>query len=160
MGSDEEISYAFLVLATGCSQSSPAKLSSNYREEACEELQKYQKSNGVAERVAIVVRGAVGVERVADVKRYYPEKHLTFIDSRDQLLSGFEPRLCEHVLRSVGKLGVGVLLNERPYMAPSKTSNGKNQLGGTKSLTWKNGSMVEFDFVVGLVHIVTHSPHC
>ncbi|KAK4496734.1 hypothetical protein PRZ48_012717 [Zasmidium cellare] len=155
--SGEQISYDFLVLATGCSQSPPAKLSSTERSSACEELQGYQQSIERSDRIAVVGGGAVGVELVADVKSYYPDKHVTLIHSRSQLLPRFGPRLHRHVLGSLEKLGVEVLLSERPEIRTFKSEDGEKGSRGAKSLVLKDGRVANFDVVIPCTGQTPHS---
>ncbi|KAF2160318.1 hypothetical protein M409DRAFT_70494 [Zasmidium cellare ATCC 36951] len=152
--SGEQIPYDFLVMATGCSQSPPAKLSATDRGEACQELRAYQQAIEAAGRVAVVGGGAVGVELVADVKSYYPDKQVTLIHSRNQLLPRFGPRLHTHVLGSLEKLGVEVLLDERPEMRHGQTENGEK---GSTSLTLRDGSVVDYDIVIPCTRQTPHS---
>lgn len=145
----ESVEYAFLVVATGCAQSAPARLRARTREGACEELRGFQRAIEKAGRIAVVGGGAVGVELVADIKDYYPDKRVTLVHSRDQLLPRFGLKLHEYVVKALERLGVEVLLNERPESLPS---NKIEDDGGTstaqQSLLLKNGKIMDFDLVV------------
>lgn len=112
--SGELIKFDYLAIATGASQSPPAKLAAVEKSEGCEELRILQDKIENANRIAVVGGGAVGVQIAGDVKSFYTEKKVTIIHSRERLLSNFGRKLHEYVLEKFEKLGVDVVLGERP----------------------------------------------
>ena len=152
LSSGEEIRYSYLVIATGSWQPFPSKLQSQERESACAELHKIQEAIRDADNIAIIGGGAVGVELAADIKSYYPQKDVTLIHSRDQLLPRFGPRLHSHVMKVLDQLGVHTILQQRP--ATSDSSNGGVVSKGT--LKFSNGDTQEFDLIVS-TQVVTLS---
>ncbi|CZT47632.1 uncharacterized protein RSE6_08214 [Rhynchosporium secalis] len=71
--------------------------------------------------IALVGAGAVGVQLATDIKSFYPEKKVTLIHSRAQILSSFGVRLHDYVMEKLGKLGVEVVLEELPTLPKTTT---------------------------------------
>lgn len=134
----EKIRYAYLVIATGTSSPRPSKVTSIDREGGMKELQEMQHGIAEATKIAIIGGGAVGVELASDIKSFYPEKNVTLIHSRGQLMPNFGKRLHEYTMRVLKELGVEMLLNERPRL-PAKSDTIKLSGGTEKS----------FDLIVG-----------
>lgn len=144
LASGDKIDYEYLAIATGSSQPPPARLSSTDWEEACSELRGIQESIQAAGKIAVVGGGAVGIELASDIKEFYPDKEVTLIHSRGQLMNSFGKRLHDHVLSVFEGLKIRVLLNER-----AKIPNG--DLGSSKTLTFSDGREELFDLVVSNV---------
>ncbi|KAH7183587.1 uncharacterized protein B0J16DRAFT_290217 [Fusarium flagelliforme] len=106
--------YDYLIIATGAAQPPPGRLFARTKEDGIEELKGFQQRIGKADRVAVIGGGAVGVELVTEIREKYPEKKVTLIHSRQHLLPRFGPRLHDHVLKTLEKHDIEVLLGERP----------------------------------------------
>jgi NADH dehydrogenase FAD-containing subunit len=144
LASGKCVPYAYLAIATGATQSPPAKLLSSQKVEACAELRVLQARIEKAERIAVVGGGAVGVQLSADIKSFYEDKKVVLIHSRERLLSSFGERLHEFVVGKLGALGVDVLLGERPEVP----GDGKWQ---SAVLTFKDERRQMFDLVVCII---------
>jgi len=142
LASGEEIEYAFLAIATGSSQGLPTNVESTEREQGCAELRSVQEAIKSAERIAVVGAGAVGVELATDIKAFYPEKNVTLVHSRGQLLNRFGKRLHEYVLPVLQELKIKVVLNERPRLPVGKT------LARDTTLRFSDEREETFDLVV------------
>jgi NADH dehydrogenase FAD-containing subunit len=139
------VAYDLLAIATGSSQPLPAQAASTDCEDACEELRKVQRLIGQSQRIAVVGGGAVGVELAGDIKDFHPEKEVTLVHSRGELLGNFGSRLQEHALRVLrDELGVRVILNERPKMPAGN-------LVQNDSLVFSDGHTEDFDLIVSSV---------
>jgi apoptosis-inducing factor 2 len=141
LASGKCVPYAYLAIATGATQSPPAKLLASQKGEAGAELRVLQARVEKAEKVAIVGGGAVGVQLLADIKSFYRDKTVVLIHSRDQLLSNFGVRLHAFVVGKLGVLGVDVWFSERPTVP----------VGGnweSEELTFKCGRREMFDLVM------------
>ena len=114
LASGKYVPYAYLAIATGATQSPPAKLLASPKGEAGAEVRVLQARVEKAEKVAIVGGGAVGVQLSVDIESFYKDKTVVLIHLRDQLLSSFGVRLHEFVVGKLGALGVDVWLGERP----------------------------------------------
>ena len=148
LASGGKIDYAYLAIATGSWQPVPAKVTSADRTEACAELRRVQDKIKLAKKIAIVGGGAVGVELAADIMSFYPEKRVTLIHSRAQLLPHFGIRLHEHVLTVFKELGVQVILGERPQMFAGVVGDDDKNDGEQKSLRFADGHTEGYDFIV------------
>ena len=148
LASGGTIDYAYLAIATGSWQPVPAKVTSADRTEACAELRGVQDKIKLAKKIAIVGGGAVGVELAADIMSFYPEKHVTLIHSRAQLLPHFGIRLHEHVLTVFKELGVQVILGERPQIFAGVVGDDDKNDGEQKSLRFADGHTEGYDFIV------------
>jgi NADH dehydrogenase FAD-containing subunit len=137
------IEYEFLAIATGVTQSPPAKLLGTQKHEACSELQALQDRIFDSKTIAIVGAGAVGVQLACDIKTFYPDKSVTLIHSRKQLLPSWGYKLHAYVLEKLQELKIEVLLGERPKLTP--VSNWQ-----AEELSFSDGSKRRFDLIVSL----------
>ncbi|KAH8647225.1 putative AMID-like mitochondrial oxidoreductase [Xylariales sp. PMI_506] len=147
--SGERIPYELLALATGCStqQALPSRVTATERDEACWELRRAQAAirDAGAKRIAVVGAGAVGIEVATDIKSRHPNKEVTVIHSRDQLLNGFGPRLGNRVREALDEMGIRVLFNERPVL-PERSKETPYPAGQT--LTFADGHDETFDIII------------
>ncbi|KAK2601698.1 hypothetical protein QQS21_004773 [Conoideocrella luteorostrata] len=139
-----EIPYAYLCVATGTSQTPPAKLRATSDTEGCAELQTIQAQVKASQKIAVIGAGAVGVELATDIKSYYPEKDVTLIHSRERLLSRFGSKLHDHALAMLEKLSIEVLLNQRPEIPTAS----ERWLAGRRSIQLADGQAVEYDLII------------
>lgn len=122
LASGQKVPYTYLAIATGSTQPLPVQVSATEREHACRELRTIQRLINSSQKVAIVGGGAVGVELAGDIKDFYPDKDVTLVHSRGEVLSQFGKRLQDHALEVLrDELNVRVLLNERPKLPAIKT---------------------------------------
>lgn len=147
LASGESIDYEYLAIATGTWQPPPSKASSTEKAEACAELRGAQKRIQHANRIAVIGGGPVGIQIATDIASYFPEKSVTLIHSRAQLLPNFGPRLHEHAYKAMQQLKINVILGERPQL----DGNGGDAGPGTLSL--KDGRTIQYDLVVRLVSL-------
>ncbi|KAK5653695.1 hypothetical protein OQA88_8726 [Cercophora sp. LCS_1] len=141
--SGQRVDYAVLVIATGSSQPLPVQVMSTDKKAGCAELKEVQATIKESHKVAIVGGGAVGVELASDIKGFYPEKNVTLVHSRGELLNQFGGRLREYALRTLrDELGVRVFLDERVKMPEG------GNFATSASLIFADGAE-EFDLVIG-----------
>jgi NADH dehydrogenase FAD-containing subunit len=154
LASGQKVDYSYLAIATGSSQPLPVQVLATERGEACNELQGVQESIKASQRIAIVGGGPVGVELASDIKDFYPDKDVTLIHSRGQLLNNFGKRLQDYALKTLQEeLKVRVLLNERPEIP-----KGEN-MAREATLRFSDGHEEEFDLIVsGALYLF--SPLC
>ena len=144
LSSGQVVEYDFLAIATGASQPAPARLEATNKENACGELRGYQTAVANAYTIAVIGGGAVGVQLAADIKSYFPKKEVTLIHSRDRLLGRFGVRLHNIAFEQLRKLGVDVVLNERPKIPKTSSSFVASQV----SIPLGSGHLETFDLVV------------
>ncbi|KAJ7922839.1 hypothetical protein B0H13DRAFT_1981952 [Mycena leptocephala] len=125
LASGRKVDYEYLSL--------PVQVESTEFVPACKELQS----------IAVVGAGAVGVELATDIKSFYPEKDVTLIHSRGQILNTFGKRLHDHVLPVLrDELDIRVLLNERPQLPRDRA------LLKATTLTFSDGHEEPFDLTI------------
>ncbi|OIW28095.1 FAD/NAD(P)-binding domain-containing protein [Coniochaeta ligniaria NRRL 30616] len=144
--SGERVPYEYLSIATGCSQPFPARLKPTEKAAGCAELRSFQKRVDAAGSIALVGGGAVGVEMAADIKSFFPEKKVTLVHSRAQLLPRFGKRLHDHASKALTDLGVELKLQERPTI--SKHDENDVDASGQSTLRFKDGHEEHFDLVI------------
>lgn len=144
LNSGKSIPFKYLAIATGVTQSPPAKLLASEKINACHELQVLQRRIQESKTIALVGAGAVGVQLAGDIKTFYPEKNVTLIHSREQLLPSFGKRLHVFVLDKLHQMGVETILGERPIIP--KTSNWDKS-----ELTLKDGRKETYELVVSSI---------
>ncbi|KAL4809098.1 hypothetical protein BDV18DRAFT_158031 [Aspergillus unguis] len=137
LASGKSIDYEYLAFATGTWQPPPSKASSTEKAEACAELQASQKRIQHANDIAVVGGGPVGIQIATDIASYFPEKKVTLVHSRAQLLPNFGPSLHEHVYKTMEQLDIDMVLGERPQL----DKNGR-------TLAFKNGQTAKYDLVI------------
>ncbi|KAL5412552.1 hypothetical protein PMIN04_009804 [Paraphaeosphaeria minitans] len=135
--SGARLEYEYLVIATGSSSKLPSKVSSTESKYAQQELRGMQDKIRQAGRIAIVGGGAVGVQLVSDIKDFYPEKEVTLIHSRAQLLHSFGPRLRDLITETLTGMGVALRLNARPDLSSE-----------TNTLKFWNGDEEMYDLII------------
>lgn len=153
--SGEKLTFKYLVIATGVIQPHPARMISDEREEACEELRRLRARIQEAQRIAIVGGGAVGVQLSADIKSAFPTKEIVLVHSKERLLNSFGERLSGFVLGKLEDLGVRVMLGQRPVVPPVKvdglTINYAGGQGKDGRLSFTDGRTEEFDLIVSFL---------
>lgn len=111
-----QLKYEYLILATGAAQPPPTRLQASTRREAIAELQGFQHRISKAERVAVVGGGAAGIELVTEIRAMHPDKKLSLVHSRVQLLPRFGPKLHSFVTNALRGMDIDVILAERPVL--------------------------------------------
>jgi hypothetical protein len=141
----ERIPFSYLAIASGSSQPLPAKVASSNRTEACKELQSVQDAIKAAKTIAVIGGGAVGVGIATDIESYYPEKQVTIVHSRQQLLPHFGSSLHNYVIEKIAKMGIHLQLGERPHLPYEKRKSQGLITDGT--LSFSTGEQ-HFDLIV------------
>ncbi|KAJ7864844.1 hypothetical protein B0H14DRAFT_2735870, partial [Mycena olivaceomarginata] len=143
LASGREIDYEYLAIATGSSQPLPVQVSATEFRPACRELQSVQETIKESQKIAIVGAGAVGVELATDIKGFYPEKDVTLVHSRGQILNTFGKRLHDYTLPIIrDEHKIRVLLNERPQLPKDRALLKQQALG------FSDGREESFDLVI------------
>jgi NADH dehydrogenase FAD-containing subunit len=141
--SGTSLPYEYLIVATGAAQPPPARLLSRNKQDGIQEFRGYQQRIGKADRVAVIGGGAVGIELVTEIREKYPDKEVTLIHSRQQLLPRFGPKLHDRVMGTLRKQNIEVLLGERP-LYPSDAGQHVQET----NLTLADGKERTWDLVV------------
>ncbi|KAI1625351.1 amid-like NADH oxidoreductase [Exophiala viscosa] len=107
------IRFEYLAITTGSKARYPAKLDADGKAECIKFFEERQARIKAAESIVIVGGGAAGVELAGDIKSKYPQKKMTLVHSRKQLLNSFGSDLHEVAHKTLEELGVDLCLGER-----------------------------------------------
>ncbi|TQN64693.1 Fe-regulated protein 8 [Colletotrichum shisoi] len=142
-GTGEEISYSYMVIATGSGvgMSLPSRVGSTDKTEGVRLLGNFQQRIKAAKNLAVVGGGAAGVELATDAKDQYPEKNVTLVHSRDAVVNRFGQELQIGALKGLKELGTEVILGER--------TTTDSPVDGFSTL--RSGRKVERDFLVNAI---------
>ncbi|KAI8953266.1 hypothetical protein F4801DRAFT_576720 [Xylaria longipes] len=140
LSSGEEIPYEFLVVATGAGATDvlPSRVDADDKEEGISKLRDLQTKIRKANNLVVVGGGAAGVELATDAKSHYPEKTVTLIHSRDNVMNRFGPGLQKAAMDGLKYLGIEAITNDRLI--------GEDKERGVVML--KSGKEVKCDFLV------------
>ncbi|GAA5941535.1 NAD(P)/FAD-dependent oxidoreductase [Sporobolomyces koalae] len=148
-----EISFDYLVLATGSSYPFPCRVPNDSTETSIVEQFKHLQT-AIAESKSILVLGGgpVGIEFAGEVAEYYrtssgdKKKEITLVHSGERLIQdeGFKPKFGHSLQKQLEGLGVRVVLNEKLQVGERKT--GKLQ-GQDQVFHYVNGQTVKADFL-------------
>lgn len=107
------IPFSYLVLATGCRLPAPGNVASEEKAGGIDYFRKLQTTVKDAQRIAIIGGGAVGVQMACDIKEVYPDKQVTLIHSRRNVMSRFDTRLHDIIEERARELGIDLVLGKR-----------------------------------------------
>lgn len=115
-----QISYDYLVLATGSTYRSQFKSSDTSTLYRASQLDTETEQLKAAESILIIGGGLVGCELASEISRNYngtdhPKKKITLIESHPSLVPRSTPDQSQSALNYLQKLGVQVVLGEKLY---------------------------------------------
>ncbi|KAI1147038.1 FAD/NAD(P)-binding domain-containing protein [Nemania diffusa] len=115
LSTGENISYAFLVLATGAGavDALPSRVDADDKTSGVAKLRDIQKKIKEAINLVVVGGGAAGVELATDAKSLYPEKTVVLVHSRDNVMHRFGPELQKAATDGLKSLGVESITGDR-----------------------------------------------
>ncbi|KAJ0407478.1 hypothetical protein P43SY_005019 [Pythium insidiosum] len=113
----ETLAFDSLVIATGSTYTVPIKPDSKQFSRAYTErkLKEVRDQIAAARKILIVGGGAVGCEVAGDIASKYPDKTVTILEGRDQLVAGnnLRDKFRNNVKASLERMNVKVILGER-----------------------------------------------
>ncbi|KAJ5909231.1 hypothetical protein N7495_001913 [Penicillium taxi] len=140
----KEVSYDFVVFATGTTLSKPAGMEKDDKLSSVEYLQGHQADVKRARSIIIVGGGAVGVQMATDLKEYYPDKEVTVVQSRPRVMPTFHPKLHEIITKRFDELGIKLITDARV-----KVPEGGFPNNGTEfDVQLTNGTTESTEFVI------------
>lgn len=143
---DMETDFDGQVIATGTKLTPPSTLPSSDKADGVTYLREHANKVEKSSNIAIIGGGAVGVQMATDIKEIYPEKAVTLIHSREQIMNKFHPQLDGIIKQRCEELGIKLKLGSRVKL-PAK---GYPTDGSTFNVELMDGSSVSTDFAVCL----------
>ncbi|KAI0968905.1 hypothetical protein F4678DRAFT_441863 [Xylaria arbuscula] len=140
-----EIPYDYLVMATGTKLRAPGTMLDDDKPLSVKYLQGYQQRLQNAKSVAVVGGGAVGVQMATDLKEIYPEKDITLVHSRDQLMPLYHSKLSDIIKARCQELGIKLVLGSRVNIP---ADDFQQDTGKPTTVSLQNGSTLEADVVI------------
>ncbi|KAI0913418.1 hypothetical protein F4823DRAFT_577204 [Ustulina deusta] len=143
-----EIPYDYLVMATGTKLRAPGTMQDDEKSLSVKYLQDYQQRLKNAKSVAIIGGGAVGVQMATDLKEVYPDKEITLVHSRDQLMPLYHNKLSDIIKARCQELGIKLVLGSRANIPADDFQHETVSGGKPITVSLQNGSTVEADVVI------------
>lgn len=140
----KQVPFDYVVLATGTRLSKPAGMDDDDKASSVEYLQKHQAGVNRSQSILIVGGGAVGVQMAADLKEYYPEKEVTVVQSRPQVMPSFHSALHDLIKRRFDELGIRLITGSRVTVPLGGFPNN----GSTFDVQLTNGTTESTQFVI------------
>jgi NADH dehydrogenase FAD-containing subunit len=109
----DSIPYFALAIATGTKLAPPSNVPGESKLSRTAYLRKHAEQVERSEQIVIIGAGAVGVQMALDTKELYPEKSVTLVHSRENVMSKFHPGLHSIVKERANELGVNLVLGRR-----------------------------------------------
>ncbi|KAG0047983.1 hypothetical protein BGZ83_007072 [Gryganskiella cystojenkinii] len=146
LSSGQTVEFDYLVLCTGSRNPAPAKFGHvASTADAVAITNKARAELTKSKSVVILGGGACGVELAGEIKTAYPEKKVTLVQATSSLVDypGFSQAFGASAQKHLQKLGVNVVLNERPTVEGLDINNPiQSKL---VSIRTKSGEVIESD---------------
>ncbi|KAJ2807764.1 hypothetical protein H4R20_001142 [Coemansia guatemalensis] len=114
LSNGEKLSFDYLLLSTGSTNTFPGNVIASSLEDARSRLVQLHEDVKRAKSVLVIGGGAVGVEIAGEVASEYPKKKVTLVHSGARLLPpNFKAGLSDGAVHKLQRVGVEVVLNER-----------------------------------------------
>ncbi|KIW59522.1 hypothetical protein PV05_03965 [Exophiala xenobiotica] len=107
------IPFEYLAIATGSQARYPATMDADDKAGCMKFFEERQERIKAAHHIVVVGAGAAGVEVAGDIKTQYPQKKVTLVHSREQLLNNFGRGLHDIAKSALEELGVELYLGQR-----------------------------------------------
>lgn len=138
------IDYAYLVVATGTKLTAPSTLPGSEKLDGVTYLRKHAETVVARSNIVLIGAGAVGVQMAADIKELYPEKNVTLVHSRPQVMNRFHSGLDDIVKQRFQDLGIALKLGSRVKLPES----GYPTDGSTFNVEFEDGTSIPADLAV------------
>lgn len=109
----KKLPYDYLIISSGSTYGLPIKDQRVVMAARATNLRTHAKKLEQAKKVLIIGGGIVGVELAAEINNNYPNKKITLIHSRNNLMNKNHPKAIAYVEKQLQKRGIGIILNKR-----------------------------------------------
>ncbi|KAI8096754.1 uncharacterized protein BX664DRAFT_324758 [Halteromyces radiatus] len=126
-----QISFDFLIIATGTRNTIPGKLQVPTLEEGKAQLQQVRQHIEKAEHILVIGAGAVGIELVGEIRQTYPsnkQKKVTLIHNEQQLgnPSTVPLKMHNNLMKQLVSSNVDVILGDKVNLTPPSLTTSAN----------------------------------
>lgn len=139
-----KIPYSALAVTTGTKLSPPSTLPGSEKLDGTTYLREHAAQVERSQKIVIIGGGAVGVQMATDIKQLFPEKNVTLVHSRANVMSKFDPRLHDIVQQRFDELGVQTILGKRVKLP----SDGYPTDGREFNVELQDGTKVPANFAI------------
>lgn len=132
------------VLATGTKLVPPGSLPGSEKLDGVAYIEKHAEQIEKSQKIVIIGGGAVGIQMATDVKQLFPEKSVTIVHSRKNVMNRFHSKLHDIIEERAKELGIHLKLGSRVKIP----EEGFPTDGREFKVELQDGSSVEADFAV------------
>ncbi|CAE6493754.1 unnamed protein product [Rhizoctonia solani] len=111
-------------------------------------LQTAQKRLREVESVLVVGGGALGIQFASDLKDLYPQKQITLLHSRMQLLPKFPEKMHDEINQTMHKLNVNLMLGQRLDLKTTLPENAEYDQQGRRVVMTESGKKICADLIL------------
>lgn len=147
-GRDEPVSFDYLVICTGTSYAFPAKVGNPFAKDLPSLYKDAEKAVEEAKHIVIIGGGPVGVELVGEIAYKHPDKIITLIHSKTNLIPGpLSLRFKEDILKRIQAIkNVTIILDEEVIITEDLKEKFANRyIKEAHNLETKKGVKMESD---------------
>ncbi|KAF8857468.1 FAD/NAD-P-binding domain-containing protein [Acephala macrosclerotiorum] len=138
------VPYSYLVIATGTKLTPPSTIPVEGKMNGVDYLQKHAQKVISSSSIVLIGGGAVGVQMATDIKELYPEKSVTLVHSRKNVMNKFDPRLHNIIAARCKELGIQLRVGSRVKLPPG----GYPTDGSKFDVELEDGSKIPADFAI------------
>ncbi|XPS77717.1 hypothetical protein M3J09_009744 [Ascochyta lentis] len=138
------VPYAALAITTGTKLSPPSTLPGSEKLDGTTYLRKHAAQVEASKKIVIIGGGAVGVQMATDIKQLFPDKSVTLVHSRANVMNKFHPDLHAIVQQRFSELGVENILGKRVKLPETNYPTD----GTTFDVELTDGTTVPADFAI------------
>ncbi|CZR54216.1 related to Amid-like NADH oxidoreductase [Phialocephala subalpina] len=140
----DSIPYSYLVIATGTKLTPPSTIPVEGKMNGVDYLQKHAQKVISSSSIVLIGGGAVGVQMATDIKELYPEKKVTLVHSRRNVMNKFDSKLHNIIAERCKELGIQLRTGSRV-----KVPQGGYPTDGSKfDVELEDGSKIPADFAI------------
>lgn len=140
----DSIPYSYLVIATGTKLTPPSTIPVEGKMNGVDYLQKHAQKIISSSSIVLIGGGAVGVQMATDIKELYPEKSVTLIHSRKNVMNKYHPKLHDIIAERCAELGIQLRTGSRVRVP----KEGYPTDGSEFEVELEDGSKISADFAV------------
>ncbi|RFU31698.1 hypothetical protein B7463_g4655, partial [Scytalidium lignicola] len=140
----DNIPYKYLVIATGTKLTPPSSLPGSGKLEGVDYLRKHAQQVVKSSAIVLIGGGAVGVQTATDIKELYPEKSVTLVHSRQNVMNKFNQELHDIIKERFNDLGINLKLGSRVKVP----AEGYPTDGSNFNVELEDGSSIPADFAI------------